>query len=156
MWDLLRNLSRDSNLPWYVIGDVNNVTEASDKVGGSQYPSQLIEGFNEAIQSVGLIDINLIGHQYTWERGRDIDNWMEFRLDRALTNLAWLNLFPMAKLYNNEGTTSDHSPILLIPQVPPNIHTQYHFRFENAWMTEPLCEVIVREGWASDDGTNIL
>lgn len=34
-WDLLRNLARDSNLPWCVIGDVNNVLNGSDKVGGS-------------------------------------------------------------------------------------------------------------------------
>ncbi|XP_074346913.1 uncharacterized protein LOC141685724 [Apium graveolens] len=55
-----------------------------------------------------------------------------------------------------KGTTSDHSPILLIPQVTPIAHIQYRFKFENAWMTEPLCEVIVREGWQSIDETDIL
>lgn len=32
-WDLLRNLSRDSNLPWCLIGDLNNVVSQSDKQG---------------------------------------------------------------------------------------------------------------------------
>lgn len=54
-WDLLRNLSRDSNLPWCVIGDVNNVVDARNKVGGSQYPSWLIDGFNEVLQDAGLV-----------------------------------------------------------------------------------------------------
>lgn len=38
-WDLLRNLARDSNLPWYVIGDLNNVISQDDKRGGVAYPN---------------------------------------------------------------------------------------------------------------------
>ena len=30
-WDLLRNLARDSNLPWCVIGDMNNLVSQEDK-----------------------------------------------------------------------------------------------------------------------------
>lgn len=75
---------------------------------------------------------------------------MEIHLDRALTNSDWLNLFHMAKLYNIEGATSDHNPILVIPQVPPNIHSQHRFKFENAWMTDPLCEIIIKEGWMTN------
>ncbi|KAK1397478.1 hypothetical protein POM88_007341 [Heracleum sosnowskyi] len=62
-WDLLRNLARDSNLPWCIIGDVNNVVDASDKNGGSQYPSSLIEGFNEALLDGWTL---LIGWKYDW------------------------------------------------------------------------------------------
>ena len=53
------------------MGDVNNIVDASDKVGGSQYPIRLIEDFNMAIQDARLIDMNLVGHQNTWERGKD-------------------------------------------------------------------------------------
>ncbi|XP_074356478.1 uncharacterized protein LOC141696197 [Apium graveolens] len=155
-WDLLRNLSRDSNLPWCVIGDINNVVEVGDKVGGSQYPTWLIDGFNEALQDSGLIDMELIGHQFTWERGRDTEDWMEVRLDRALTNLAWLGLFPLAKLYNLESTSSDHSPILLVPQVVAKINAPFRFKFENAWMMEPMCEIIVNDGWLRDIEASVL
>lgn len=64
-WDLLRNLARDSNLPWCVIGDVNNVTSQDDKFGGAQYPDWLIEGFLETLNDTGLKDMELAGHQYT-------------------------------------------------------------------------------------------
>lgn len=30
-WDLLQNLAKDSNLPWCVIGDLNNVVSQDDK-----------------------------------------------------------------------------------------------------------------------------
>lgn len=102
-WDLLRNLARDSNLPWCIIGDLNNVVSQSDKHGGASYPQWLLDGFNATLTDIGLYDMTLIGHQYTWERGRGTDDWTEVRLDRAITNASWLDLFPLAKLYNLEG-----------------------------------------------------
>ncbi|XP_074324099.1 uncharacterized protein LOC141661017 [Apium graveolens] len=48
-YELLRNLSRDANLPWCLIGDFNNVTSQVDKRGGAAYPNNLIEGFNEGL-----------------------------------------------------------------------------------------------------------
>lgn len=32
-WDLLRNMSRDANLPWCLVGDFNNVISQADKRG---------------------------------------------------------------------------------------------------------------------------
>lgn len=52
---------------------------------------------------------------------------MEVRLDRAMTNSDWLHMFPMSKLYNLVGSSSDHSYILLIPQISPSLNTQFHF-----------------------------
>lgn len=115
-WDLLRHLAQDSNLPWCCIGDLNNVVSQADKYGGAPYPQWLIEGFNETLLDTGVYDMNLVGHQYTWERGRGTEDWTEVRLDRVFTNSSWIELFPLAKLYNLESSTSYHSPLLLIPQ----------------------------------------
>lgn len=102
-WDLLRNLARDSNLPWCTIGDMNNIVAQEDKKGGALYPTRLLDGFNETLTVTGLTDLDLYGHQYTFERGRGTETWLEIRLDRALANKNWLDLFPRAKLYNIEG-----------------------------------------------------
>ncbi|XP_074327838.1 uncharacterized protein LOC141665756 [Apium graveolens] len=53
-WDLLRNISRDANLPWYVIGDLNNVIALEDKQGDVAYPNWLIEGFNQVLTTIFL------------------------------------------------------------------------------------------------------
>lgn len=37
-WDLLKNLARDSNLPWCVVRDMNNIVSQIDKKGGAAYP----------------------------------------------------------------------------------------------------------------------
>lgn len=77
-------MARDSNLPWYVIGDLNNIKSHEDKHGGSQYPEWLIDGFNEVLTATRLLDMDLVGYQFTWEKGRGTEEWMEVRLDRAL------------------------------------------------------------------------
>lgn len=102
-----------------------------------------------------LTDLELIGHQFTWERGRGTAAWTEVRLDRALTTEDWLRLFPMAKLYNLEASSSDHSPLLLVPEVNNKFTAKRRFRFENAWLTDPMCRQLVWDSWESNVGGDI-
>lgn len=155
-WDLLRNLSRDANLPWCVMGDLNNITSQADKNGGPPYPNNLITGFNDCLQEAGLYDLDILGHQYTWERGRNTDHWIEIRLDRVLANSQWLDLFPTSKVYNLEGSPSDHSPLLVIPESQLTSVRQHKFRFENAWLLEPACFQIVKDCWEGQDSLSVM
>lgn len=155
-WDLLRNLARDSNLPWCVIGDMNNIVSQEEKRGGAAYPQRLIDGFNKALEDAELKDLDLYGHPFTWERGRDTEAWIEIRLDRALVTNAWWGKFPLTKLFNLEVTPSDQSPILLNPKSICLQHFKRQFRFENAWLLEPLCSQIVKDNWEADISLNVM
>ena len=148
-WNLLRTLARDSNLPWCIIGDMNNIVSQNDKKGGAAYRQNLIDGFNNVLDEIQVADLELNGHPYTWERGRNTDAWIETRLDRALANSIWCQLFPLplAKLYNLEGSPSDHSPIFLALNNKQENVCKKKFRFENAWLLEPLCAQIVHDSW---------
>ncbi|XP_074377107.1 uncharacterized protein LOC141718627 [Apium graveolens] len=154
-WDLLRHLARDSNLPWCILGDMNNIVSQLDK-GGAAYPQSLIDGFNAVLEDTGLQDMDLHGHQFTWERGRNTENWLEIRLDRALVTHSWFDLFPMAKLYTMEGSPSDHCPIYLEPKGNQRWQRKKRFRFENAWLTEPLCMQIVKDNWEVNEDSSIV
>lgn len=81
---------------------------------------------------------------------------MEIKLDRALASFEWSKLFPLAKLYNLEGSPSDHSPIFLEPKVHHLIRGNRKFKFENAWLLEPLCSQIIRDNWQGDRGQDII
>ncbi|XP_074327886.1 uncharacterized protein LOC141665802 [Apium graveolens] len=155
-WDLLRNLSRDANLPWCLVGDFNNVTSQKDKKGGPPYPEFLIDGFNSCLHDANLQDLDIIGHQFTWEKGRNTDHWTEVRLDRVLANNDWLERFHTAKVYNLEGSPSDHSPLLLVPDSMNRGNRKRHFRFENAWLTEPACFQIVKSCWEEEDNGSVI
>uniref|UniRef100_A0A803P5J8 DUF4283 domain-containing protein n=1 Tax=Cannabis sativa TaxID=3483 RepID=A0A803P5J8_CANSA len=48
-WELLTTMGMDSNMPWCVMGDLNNVVAQEDKRGGAPYPQWLIDGFNQAL-----------------------------------------------------------------------------------------------------------
>ncbi|XP_060961018.1 uncharacterized protein LOC133031516 [Cannabis sativa] len=124
-WDLIQTLKRDNNLPWCIVGDMNNVTSQQDKHGGNLYPNWLIEGFCDTLDECGLYDMELNGYPYTWERGRGTDSWVEARLDRAVVSQGWISKFPLAKLYNLEVSTSDHCPLHLVPVSEP-IHHLFH------------------------------
>ncbi|XP_030479471.2 uncharacterized protein LOC115696725 [Cannabis sativa] len=87
-WDLMNELNNKMNLPWYIIGDLNNVTSQGDKRGGNPYPNWLVGGFNEALAECSLHDLELCGYPYTWEKSRGTVDWVEVRIDRALVNQA--------------------------------------------------------------------
>ncbi|KAK1366578.1 hypothetical protein POM88_042139 [Heracleum sosnowskyi] len=90
------------------------------------YPNHLIEGFKDCLYEADLHDLEIIGHQFTWEKGQNIDHWTEIKLDRVLANPQWLSTFDMAKVYNVEGSPSDHSPLILCPEI------QFRVWLENA------------------------
>lgn len=51
-WDLMRNLKDNSDLPWCLIGDFNNVITQVDKRGGNPYPGWLLKAFSEQLTIV--------------------------------------------------------------------------------------------------------
>uniref|UniRef100_A0A803Q4P0 Reverse transcriptase zinc-binding domain-containing protein n=1 Tax=Cannabis sativa TaxID=3483 RepID=A0A803Q4P0_CANSA len=50
----------ESQLPWCLMGDFNNVVSQIDKRGGRPYPKWLVEGFRQVIQECDLVDLELV------------------------------------------------------------------------------------------------
>jgi len=73
-WNLIRALSRRSNLSWVCIGDFNDMLSVEDKWGNTDHLDALIQWFREAIKDCQLTDIPLEGYPNTWERGRGHSN----------------------------------------------------------------------------------
>lgn len=147
-WDLLRSLNTMEDIPWVLIGDMNNVLKQTDKRGGNPYPQRLLNGFQGALDDCDLHDVNLEGYQFTWERGHGTSNWIEVRLDRALVSSKFIQCFSEMKLTNLEVSTSNHTPIFFEPVVVIKTNHVKCFRFENAWLREPMCQEIVKETWS--------
>lgn len=154
-WNLLSSLATVLAIPWCVFGDFNNTLAFQDKRGGLPYPDWLISGFQEVVSRCQLVDLDLIGHPFTWEKGRGSSGWMEVRLDRALVSYSWLSAFPQAKLFNLPFSASDHSPLLLSLCSEVRFSSVSRFRFENAWVREPLCRQLILEQWSSVQAVSI-
>ena len=109
-WNLLRILHGNSSLPWCIFGDFNDLLSPGDKMGSVEHPSWLFRGFSEAINDCALSELELMGHQFTWERGRGTTAWVQERLDRAFASVSWFEEFPLSRLTNLLASSSDHSP----------------------------------------------
>ncbi|VFQ82721.1 unnamed protein product [Cuscuta campestris] len=112
-WDLLRSLKVRSSLPWVAISDFNAVCASSEKRGGQPQPLSLISAFNSTLEECGLFVPGMQGYPFTWERGRGTENWVEERLDRAVSTCEWRMLHPHACVTNQPMRTSDHSALVL-------------------------------------------
>ena len=91
-----------------------------------------------------LLDIGMEGYQFTWERSRGTDNWVEERLDRVLATDLWISRFKEARVWSLESSTSDHLPIFMDPKPLAHSRTLKRFRFENIWLREANCAEVVR------------
>ncbi|VFQ58504.1 unnamed protein product [Cuscuta campestris] len=148
-WDLLRSLKVRSSLPWVVIGDFNAVCASSEKRGGQPQPLSLISAFNSTLAECRLFDLGMQGYPFTWERGRGTENWVEERLDRAVSTCEWRVLHPHACVINHPMRTSDHSALFLCLTKPCTQRRMKQFRFENAWLCDDGYKDVIKESWNS-------
>jgi mannosylglycoprotein endo-beta-mannosidase len=143
-WQYLRNLYAQADLPWLVMGDINEILYQFEKEGGNPRPQHFMQAFKDALDDCNLADFGYIGHKFTWHRGK-----IRERLDRALTNEAWSMKFGDAVLENMEYSHSDHRPILMEfnkddmdERNGPTV-----LRFEAKWLKEAHFRQVVEDSW---------
>lgn len=98
-------------MPWVLAGDFNEALFETDKVGGNACDLSSVMGFRDAIDERNLKDLGCFGYKFTWSNRRG-DNIIEERLDRALANDDWMDLFPSLRVENIVWDSSDHLPLL--------------------------------------------
>jgi exonuclease III len=59
-WQHLRDLHSQSNLPWLVMGDINEILYSIEKEGGNPRPEHLMQNFRDAIEDCNLSDLILV------------------------------------------------------------------------------------------------
>ena len=131
------------------MGDFNDLLHSSEKRGKNKHPKWKLHGFQKAISDAGLFDLGMSGYQFTWERSRGCEDWVEERLDRGLASSSWIYLFPTAKVTSVEASCSDHLPVFLEPVPMVQSPRTKKFCFENSWLREPDCFNVVKISWAS-------
>ncbi|PNX88188.1 hypothetical protein L195_g044290, partial [Trifolium pratense] len=153
-WNFLRHLASTSQLPWCIIGDFNDILSSDEKRGRNDRPDWLINGFRDAVVDAGLIDIELVGYPFTWFKSLGTERAVEEKLDRAMANIEWCNLFTHAALECLTTTASDHYPLHLSwVQRDTDNRSPKKFKFENSWLLEPNFTQFMHQTWNSAEGT---
>ena len=60
-WERMRCLHQDNNMPWLLIGDLNEIQFLSGKEGGNPRPSQYMQAFQQVIDDCNLCDTGFVG-----------------------------------------------------------------------------------------------
>ena len=131
-----------------VIGDFNEIVGLLEKEGGCIRPRKQMEEFVLTIDYCGLCDLGFIGSKFTWIYQTTFGVRIRERLDRALANLEWRSLYPLAKLHHLSSLVSDQSPLSLhLIQRQKKKRNRKMFRFESMWLKDSRCEKVVKDAW---------
>lgn len=119
----------------------------SDKQDNHMHPHYLLDGFCNTIEECQLVELDLKGGNFTWDKSRGFADWVRERLDQAFATQAWWQLFLLCNLIVHHTISSNHDPIHLELLNFSHSNKQFRFRFENIWLKEENFHVEVRNYW---------
>lgn len=134
--------------PFACIGDLNCISNASEKSEGNSFDAHAARPFTNWISEAGLLDLGFTGPTFTWTNKQSLHMNIAERLDRVLGNEDWNMLFPQAKVSHLPRYNSDHSPIML-NTTPTYVHRNYPVRFERIWENNMEVKDIITHNWST-------
>lgn len=129
--------------PRIVLGDLNDI-------GGHKRSEASFALFRSMIYTAGLQEIKTHGVKFTWF-GQRYQHMVRAKLDRALANPDWKELYPGAfvEILNWQG--SDHRPLLLhtVKETKKGIKL---FKYDNRWRENKELSLLMKNFW-KDEGS---
>ncbi|XP_073362594.1 uncharacterized protein [Aegilops tauschii subsp. strangulata] len=115
-----------------------------------------MDGFREAIDTCGLIDIGYKGVPWIFEKKVAGGTFTRVRLDQCVASVEWCLNFPLAQLEHYTAATSDHSPLVLtVREVHACKSGPRAFKYETMWETHDGLSAVIRDSWGSGRETTV-
>ncbi|KAA3462706.1 Non-LTR retroelement reverse transcriptase [Gossypium australe] len=127
LWEALKAAIPSDNTPWMALGDFNALLSEEDKKSSSIIGKRCPH-FREFLESKNLQDLGFQGPFFTWQRGGVFE-----RLDRAIANEAWCQMFPQCLITHLTRIKSDHRPLLVNNNLDFKLPRGRPFRFLAGW-----------------------
>ncbi|XP_050365473.1 uncharacterized protein LOC126784002 [Argentina anserina] len=150
-WSKWYSSDQRNNIPWLVVGDLNEMMCSDEKDGGAAWIPSRHKFLGNFVDSNGLMDIGFKGQNFTWERKENGTVVLQERLDRALINNDWLLRWPDTNLTHLSRLGSDHNPLLLATDCGKK-RWRPNFKFESSWADDPDAEHIIEGCWSNGPG----
>lgn len=147
IWNLLSDISLNRNSAWYLTGNFNEITDNSEKSGGRERPESSFSAFRTFLSSCDLFDIKHTGNFLSW-RGRRSTHLVHCRLDRAMANSAWSDMFPNGRSHYLQFESSDHMPVLSTFDSKKKKPSRL-FRYDRRLCDNPEIKLLVDATWTS-------
>ncbi|CAA7053967.1 unnamed protein product [Microthlaspi erraticum] len=111
LWEELTNLGLLRDKPWFLSGDFNDIIDSTEKSGGPQRTEASFGNFRAFLSHSDLFDLQHTGNFLSWRGTRGI-HLVHCRLDRAMANSMWFELYPTNRCHYLDYEGSDHRPLL--------------------------------------------
>ncbi|XP_074318796.1 uncharacterized protein LOC141655625 [Silene latifolia] len=118
LWDSLRQYQKDVRGPWIVGGDFNTIMASNERIRGALITNA---------------EMAPLAQVYS-------------KLDRALVNVDWVDMFPDSYVYYLPEGLFNHCPGLI--HFEGEVHRRgTPFKYFNMWSLAPEYDSIIRNGW---------
>ncbi|KAL2922586.1 Mucin-20 [Bienertia sinuspersici] len=145
LWDNLREFSRVvGGDPWCVTGYFNAIMNKEDRQGAIVRWAE-IQPMIECFNICGLEDMRSSGRFFTWSNKQEGAKRVLTKIDRALCNGGWCDMFPTAETLFLPENDFDHTPMVI--RIFPPQPGRKPFRFFNYWCTNPNFLDTVMQVW---------
>ncbi|XP_039057386.1 uncharacterized protein LOC120200684 [Hibiscus syriacus] len=98
------------------------------------------------VYDFGIRDIGFQGIEFTWNWGLSYA-----RLDRALCNSKWDELYPETSIHHLHRMRSDHRPILICVGSSTTNLRQSQFRYFSGWLQHDDFNRMVKDNWVNSE-----
>uniref|UniRef100_A0A803NUT2 Reverse transcriptase domain-containing protein n=1 Tax=Cannabis sativa TaxID=3483 RepID=A0A803NUT2_CANSA len=153
-WNDLGGFMGVLSTPWLVMGDLNSVLSANEKVGGRAVARSEGEGLRNFIFNHGAIDLVGVGALFTWTNGQEAERLIWERLDCVIVSPDWLTQFKKAGVRNLAIRHSNHAPIILDTRMERE-NFNAPFRYLDAWSRDSDPPQIIENTWKSGETNHI-
>ena len=115
VWERLTRYGLSRSEPWFIFGDLNEITGNHEKDGRSLRSVDSFIPFNNMIRNTGLLEFPARRNKMSWQGRRRKGKGavtIRCRLDQALANEEWHTLFPCSYTEYLGIVASDHRPVV--------------------------------------------
>lgn len=111
-----------------------------------------MQAFRDVLQTCQLVDLGFSGVPHTYDNKRQGSANVKVRLDRALADESWRDIFTNAQVVHLISPCSDHSPILVKFTTGSDRQCRAKcLHYEICWECEPAVQDIVKDAWIESD-----
>lgn len=146
-WSLLSHLSQLTPDDWLCLGDFNEISDQTERVGGRIRNEAQMRAFQATLSDCLLNDLGYRGSKFTWSNKRYSRELIKERLDRALATAGWCANVPETTVEVMAARSSDHRPLWVSFTSPP-IQIPRIFRFEASWNVSEDCADVIKKAWS--------
>jgi hypothetical protein len=145
----LLSLASFNPRPWLCVSDFNEILNLSEKISGATKSNCQMEEFKNALDDSQLSELGFRGPKFTWNNGRTGNGFTNERLDPAVANMEWCEIYGEAEVIVLVGRSSDHNPLCISLFMPRDNRWKkcHNFRVEASWAMHTVYKAIVKKTW---------